>query len=262
VEHSQEKASDEPQGFGSPFRFGIRSLLVVVLISSIGLAIYVPLKHRHQTIQKLRQREFQIEFRDYDQLNLLQRTLVWLCGKDAACPVELVEAIEMDDPELVHAISELTELKHLCLMFISDPLDYGPLKSLTNLETLSAESTCFEDVAFLGNLQNLKVFEVWEGGFTKGLAAVGDLPNIEHVEIYTWDHLELSNEDFAKICKAKTLKRLDLGQNLSPSSVTDFQCIGGLKNLVQLTGVLNPRNPEHQKFIELLPPNCEVSYFD
>ena len=40
----------QSQGSGSRFRFGIRSLLVVVLVSAIGLAIYVPLKHRHQTI--------------------------------------------------------------------------------------------------------------------------------------------------------------------------------------------------------------------
>ena len=241
------------------FRFGIRSTLLVVLIVSLFFAIARPTIRRGRAVAILRNREFQIQFRAQDQLTFRERVSISLFGMEAACPVDSLDVIELWSQQEVEAIAALTELKHLNIVFNSDPLDFSPFRSLVNLESLTGEDGWIGDTSFIPGCQKLKKIDLSRTEFSNDLAVIGELSKIESVRISLAD-LKMTNESLAKLCNATTLRELDLDFNLRLGSVTDFKPLTKLTKLTKLGGLLDPSREHHQEIIALLPENCEVTF--
>ena len=241
------------------FRFGIRSTLLVVLIVSLFFAIALPTIRRGRAVAILRNREFQIQFRAQDQLTFRERVSISLFGMEAACPVDSLDVIELWSQQEVEAIAALTELKHLNIVFNSDPLDFSPFRSLVNLESLTGEDGWIGDTSFIPGCQKLKKIDLSRTEFSNDLAVIGELSKIESVRISLAD-LKMTNESLAKLCNATTLRELDLDFNLRLGSVTDFKPLTKLTKLTKLGGLLDPSREHHQEIIALLPENCEVTF--
>ena len=258
------------------FRFGVRSILLVVLIVSLFFAIALPTIRRGRAVAILRDREFYIHFRPQDQLTFRERVSISLFGMEAACPVDSLDVIELWSQQEVEAIAALTELKHLNIVYNSNPLDFSPLRSLVNLESLTGEDGWVGDTSFIPgcfaavfiaankditkpgvqNPQKLKKIGLSRTEFSNDLAVIGELSKIESVRISLAD-LKMTNESLAKLCNATTLRELDLDFNLRLGSVTDFK---PLTKLTKLGGLLDPSREHHQEIIALLPKNCEVTF--
>lgn len=241
------------------FRFGVRSILLVVLIVSLFFAIALPTIRRGRAVAILRDREFYIHFRPQDQLTFRERVLISLFGMEAACPVDSLDVIELWSQQEVEAIAALTELKHLNIVYNSNPLDFSPLRSLVNLESLTGEDGWIGDTSFIPGCQKLKKIDLSRTEFSNDLAVIGELSKIESVRISLAD-LKMTNESLAKLCNATTLRELDLDFNLRLGSVTDFKPLTKLTKLTKLGGLLDPSREHHQEIIALLPKNCEVTF--
>ena len=241
------------------FRFGVRSILLVVLIVSLFFAIALPTIRRGRAVAILRNREFQIQFRAQDQLTFRERVSISLFGMEAACPVDSLDVIELWSQQEVEAIAALTELKHLNIVYNSNPLDFSPLRSLVNLESLTGEDGWIGDTSFIPGCQKLKKIDLSRTEFSNDLAVIGELSKIETVRINLAD-LKMTNESLAKLCNATTLRELDLDFNLRLGSVTDFKPLTKLTKLTKLGGLLDPSREHHQEIIALLPKNCEVTF--
>ena len=231
----------------------------MVLIVSLFFAIALPTIRRGRAVAILRDREFYIHFRPQDQLTFRERVLISLFGMEAACPVDSLDVIELWSQQEVEAIAALTELKHLNIVYNSNPLDFSPLRSLVNLESLTGEDGWIGDTSFIPGCQKLKKIDLSRTEFSNDLAVIGELSKIESVRISLAD-LKMTNESLAKLCNATTLRELDLDFNLRLGSVTDFKPLTKLTKLTKLGGLLDPSREHHQEIIALLPKNCEVTF--
>ena len=178
---------------------------------------------------------------------------------EAACPVDSLDVIELSSQQEVEAIAALTELKHLNIVYNSNPLDFSPFRSLVNLESLTGEDGWIGDTSFIPGCQKLKKIDLSRTEFSNHLAVIGELSKIESVRISLAD-LKMTNESLAKLCNATTLRELDLDFNLRLGSVTDFKPLTKLTKLTKLGGLLDPSREHHQGIIALLPKNCEVTF--
>lgn len=142
--------------------------------------------------------------------------------------LEELYCIDLKNDKSYAVLSKMPDLKTLYIEGSSDDVkDLSVLSDLTSLESLTIVDTDILNVDFLKSLQNLKVLRLSENGLAKDLRAIGDLTNLEYLEL----DINASNGGQPQYDTIKNLKNL---KKLSLNTVYELDFLYDLEQLEEL----------------------------
>lgn len=142
--------------------------------------------------------------------------------------LEELYCIDLKNDNSYAVLSKMPDLKTLYIEGSSDDIkDLSVLSDLTSLESLTIVDTDILNVDFLKDLENLKVLRLSENGLAKDLRAIGDLTDLEYLEL----DINASNGGQPQYDTIKNLKNL---KKLSLNTVYDLDFLYELDQLEEL----------------------------